>query len=161
MNIKTKYGTASISNQGYYYITTNEYGFRNQLLHRLIMADAIGCGILSNYVVHHIDGDKLNNDLSNLELLTNEEHTSLHHKGKDGYWKDKNFSDEHKLNISKSMNTTGYFRVSKSQCKSCKQGFMWAYIYLDENGKRKEIKSVDIKKLEEKIKTKGLEWRKL
>ncbi len=30
------------------------------------------------YVVHHIDGDKLNNDVSNLEIMTEEEHNRLH-----------------------------------------------------------------------------------
>lgn len=30
------------------------------------------------YVVHHIDGDKLNNDVSNLEIMTEEEHNKLH-----------------------------------------------------------------------------------
>ena len=29
--------------------------------------------------IHHIDGNRLNNDISNLELLTKSEHTKLHH----------------------------------------------------------------------------------
>ena len=154
MSIKTKYGSACITAKGYYQICTNEYGFKGQLLHRLIMADALGCGIPSNYVVHHRDENKLNNNINNLELLPNGAHTSLH-------WTGKTHTSESKLKISKSRNTTGYYRVTKTQCKGCKQGFIWRYVYIDENGKRKQIRVVDIKKLEEKVKARGLEWRKL
>lgn len=31
------------------------------------------------FSIHHIDGNRLNNDISNLELLTKSEHTKLHH----------------------------------------------------------------------------------
>jgi hypothetical protein len=34
----------------------------------------------SKYVVHHIDRDKLNNDVSNLQILTPEEHNFIHSK---------------------------------------------------------------------------------
>ena len=33
-----------------------------------------------NYVVHHIDGNKLNNNVDNLEVMTLKEHSSLHRK---------------------------------------------------------------------------------
>ena len=60
--IKTKYGNASISN-GYYNVRSNEHGFRGHGLHRLIMADYLGCGIPKQFHVHHIDGDRLNNSV--------------------------------------------------------------------------------------------------
>jgi hypothetical protein len=66
---------------------------------------------------------------------------------------------EHKINLSKTQNTTGYFRVYKMKKPDCKQGFIWRYRYYDDNGKRKTIDSVDIKKLEKKVKDKGLVWR--
>ena len=69
-------------------------------------------------------------------------------------------SDETKIKISKSQNTTGYFRVYKQKKKDCKQGFTWSYQYY-ENGKQKAIKSVDIEKLEQKVKAKGLVWRRI
>lgn len=75
--------------------------------------------------------------------------------------KGKKFSEEHKIKLSESQNTSGYFRVSKAKDKNCKQGFVWSYRYLDETGKRKAIMSVDIKKLEERVKKKGLTWKKL
>lgn len=36
--------------------------------HRLVMADFVGRPIADDEIVHHIDGDTLNNDLGNLEL---------------------------------------------------------------------------------------------
>ena len=67
-----------------------------------------------------------------------------------------------KISVSRSMstNTSGYLHVSKQQCKRCKQGFLWRYRYT-EDGKGKSILSVSLEKLEEKVRSKGLEWRKL
>ena len=53
---------------------------RHVLEHRLIVARRLGRVIGIDEVVHHIDGDKLNNDPSNLQLLSRAEHTSLHRK---------------------------------------------------------------------------------
>ena len=63
--------------------------------------------------------------------------------------------------ISKSRNTTGFFRVYKQPNTAYKQGFQWVYKYYDENGKRRLISSTDIKKLEKKVEKKGLKWQKL
>jgi hypothetical protein len=57
-------------------------------------------------------------------------------------------------------NTSGYLNVYKNKNKTCKQGFIWVYQY-SEDGKRKALTSVNIKKLEKKVKEKGLPWRKL
>ena len=65
---------------------------------------------------------------------------------------------ETRIRGSKWQNTTGYFRVSKIKCESCDDGFSWAYDYDEENNKRKRLKSVDINKLEKKVKSFGLEW---
>lgn len=46
--------------------------------HRYIIEQHIGRKLKRNEVVHHIDGNKLNNDLSNLQLMTLEEHSRLH-----------------------------------------------------------------------------------
>lgn len=112
-------------------------------------------------------------------------------KNSSKYWEGKKFSESHKKNISKSRknkglakgeknpmfgkkhsieslkkmsissgNTSGYFRVNKKRDKTCKQGFYWRYMYLD-GKKQKSIQSVDIKKLEKKVKEKGLPWFKI
>lgn len=55
-------------------------------------------------------------------------------------------------------NGTGYYRVSTQKEKRVKQGFVYRYMYY-ENGKKKSITSTSIKNLEEKVKSKGLEWK--
>ena len=66
----------------------------------------------------------------------------------------------HNITESKRKNTSGYFRVTKHKDNTCNQGFIYVYRYYDENKKRKSLRSVDIKKLEKKVKEKGLEWIK-
>lgn len=72
-------------------------------------------------------------------------------KSNSRYWKGKTRSER---------NTSGYYNVCKHKDKKNKQGFTWHYRYYDENGKRKSIYSVDINKLEQKVKAKGLKWLK-
>lgn len=48
--------------------------------HRLVMEDYLGRYLESTEVVHHIDENKLNNSIDNLELCLKEAHTSYHHK---------------------------------------------------------------------------------
>ena len=47
---------------------------------KLIMEEYLGRKLLDNEIVHHIDGNPLNNDISNLQVLTYEEHNRLHFK---------------------------------------------------------------------------------
>jgi hypothetical protein len=47
-------------------------------LHRVLMENKIGRLLEDGEVVHHVDGDKSNDDLKNLVLLTNYDHTRLH-----------------------------------------------------------------------------------
>lgn len=48
------------------------------LTHRYNMACAIGRLLLPNEVVHHIDGNKSNNAIENLQLMSRKEHSRLH-----------------------------------------------------------------------------------
>lgn len=48
------------------------------LVHRRKMEEHIGRKLKPNEVVHHIDGNKTNNDLSNLQLMTRKEHIKIH-----------------------------------------------------------------------------------
>ena len=48
--------------------------------HRLVMEKGIGRYLKPNEVVHHLDGNRQNNDLSNLVLKTRAQHVSDHFK---------------------------------------------------------------------------------
>ena len=78
--LHTKFGIAKID-RTYFRISTNEKGNYNKYLHRLIFEDFYGMEIPDGYVVHHKDGNKLNNCILNLQLLREFDHRSLHHEG--------------------------------------------------------------------------------
>ena len=55
----------------------------HKLVHRWVVEKNIGRKLKSNEVIHHIDGNKLNNNFSNLEIFSSQnEHHSLHQKQK-------------------------------------------------------------------------------
>lgn len=182
---KTVWGTATITKHGYYHITSVKGGNNLKKLHRLIWEKAWG-KIPKNWIIHHLDGNPSNNCLLNLYAMPKREHIRLHHKGKtvnsavrqkiseshkgvplseetkqkiseankgkNHYMYGKTHSEETKIKMSKSRNITGYYNVGKNK------GF-YRYRYY-EDGKRKDIWAKDIKKLEEKVKEKGLKWFK-
>ena len=152
--IETEFGTASINSDGYYQISSKKEGNRGKVVHRLVFEDFYNIKLNEEFpegvVIHHEDGDKLNNKIWNLVPMSFEEHSLLHNKGK-------KHSIFNKQQMSKSRNTTGYFRVFKRRNKNFKQGFSWCYQYC-ENDKRREISSVDLNRLKEKVEKKGLDW---
>ncbi len=60
----------------------------DRYVHRVAMEEKIGRKLLSIEHVHHIDGNPSNNDIANLELILNSDHSKHHNKsrkrGKDG-----------------------------------------------------------------------------
>jgi hypothetical protein len=48
--------------------------------HRIVMEEYLGRELLPTEIVHHIDGNKLNNDISNLMIVSNSEHMKIHVK---------------------------------------------------------------------------------
>ncbi|MBO5957131.1 MAG: HNH endonuclease [Bacteroidales bacterium] len=91
-----------LNKYGYYEVYLHVKGNRKKKkykVHRLIYETFNGI-IPEDLTVDHIDGDKHNNKLSNLQLLTREENSSKAAKGKSPWNKGKKFSDEHKRKLS-------------------------------------------------------------
>lgn len=180
--MKTKFGNAVIGNSGYYRINTISEGNFNKLLHRLIFEDFYQIKLPDHIVIHHEDGNKLNNEIWNLIPMTKAEHTRLHAvkeipqnirdkisktlKGhevseatKQRISKTKQgrvYSKKGKQNMSKSRNTSGFYCVS-TKPSSTKQGFSWIYQYRI-NGKQHAIHSVNLLKLKQKVINRGHDW---
>lgn len=70
-------GGRRIDKDGYVLIWVG--GRRYEREHRLVMGANIGRPLTKNEVVHHIDGDRENNDLSNLVLFPSQSEHRLHH----------------------------------------------------------------------------------
>ena len=63
---------------GYLEFTRGKNKYRG--VHRVIMEQYLGRPLTFNDVVHHCDGNRTNNNLSNLKLMTRSEHTSFHRR---------------------------------------------------------------------------------
>ncbi len=70
-------GAGSITRAGYLiYQGRLGHGFA----HRLAMEHVLGRALLVHEVVHHRDGNRLNNSLANLVLMSRREHNALHRR---------------------------------------------------------------------------------
>ena len=78
--IQTKFGSARLHERGYYVISCRNKN-RGKALHRLIFEDHYKLTILEGNVIHHIDNNKTNNEISNLKLMSLSEHSKLHNAG--------------------------------------------------------------------------------
>lgn len=64
-------------NKGKYKIVYSDDGSETTF-HRNLMEKHLGKKLGDNEVVHHIDGDKNNNDINNLKVMSRKEHAQLH-----------------------------------------------------------------------------------
>ena len=65
-----------------------------------------------------------------------------------------------KIKLRGKPNTSNYYRVCKKKTKEVKQGFTWIYSY-SENNKQKQISSINLETLKEKVQKKGLPWYRI
>ena len=172
--LHTKWGVAKVYDE-YYEIMTKKEGNFQKRLHRLIYEDFWNVKLPSEIVIHHKDGNKLNNCILNLEAMTKSQHTSYHMmdnthnlgnklsdetKSKISDSKiGKPRSDDLKKKLSCSKNNTGYFRVSKRK-RNNSQGFSYRY-RVHELGRNIVFESIDLDTLKSKVIANGYEWIEL
>lgn len=88
-------GGIGVTTDGYIWIRIKGKGYHgNQIkLHRYLMQVKLGRELKASEIVHHIDEDKFNNNIDNLQLTTISEHNRIHgHFKKDkrsDIWKNK------------------------------------------------------------------------
>ena len=164
--MKTIYGNVCIGNHGYYVVTTQNK-CHNKLLHRIIFEEFYG-KIPKKCVIHHKDGNKLNNCIMNLQLKTHSNHTKEHSSELKHSYENRKKMSKIKFGKPNSTNTSGYYRVCKEKGNQYAQGFTWTYAIgssrLNDDGKIRTVKKIrrtNLKKLEQAVKDAGYEWRKL
>ena len=69
-------GAGTVSSEGYLVITVGDRRIKE---HRHVMQVFLGRELERTELVHHIDGDKLNNTLENLLLVSRPDHLRDHH----------------------------------------------------------------------------------
>lgn len=175
--LHTKFGIARLDKKkGYYKV-------HQKLLHRLIYEDYHKVTLLSTTDIHHIDGNKTNNDISNLQALTHGQHSRLHElseesiakirqatSGKNNPFYGKKHTDEskqkmreaklgkphsfkHRKNSAKTRSSTGIMYVRKQWSNKLKQRFSWVY-----DNKNVLLSSVDLVELKDRVESNNLEW---
>ncbi len=84
MSKKYPIGSRQIRTGGYWYVKAIVTIEGWVLEHRALMAQVVGRPLARNEIVHHIDGNRSNNDLSNLTLVDPVAHQRWHLQGHRG-----------------------------------------------------------------------------
>lgn len=78
--MRVPYYTATVMNRVYVYAPEHPHATDHGyvLRYRLLMENALGRQLSSSELVHHRDGNTLNDQLENLEILSRSDHERLH-----------------------------------------------------------------------------------
>jgi hypothetical protein len=137
--MKTNYGNVSITKDGYYVISSHKEGNYGKKLHRLIWEDWYQKPVPEGYVIHHLNEDKKDARIQNLQCVSNENHTRFHHKGK-------TLSEETKQKISeakKGENNPNYGKpISKETKQKISESLRCKYARVIKAGTNKNGKQV-------------------
>ena len=81
-NLRWK-GGKFINNQGYIFVKTNNFqrttrGYERQ--HRIVVENQLGIELTKDQIIHHINGNKIDNRIENLQITTKTEHPKIHKK---------------------------------------------------------------------------------
>lgn len=109
-NLKYKRYIGTINKLGYVHVTKQKC-YKHCKLHQYIWMVANQADIPEGYDIHHIDGNKQNNSIYNLELIERHVHISEHKK---------NISDETKRKISESKKGFKHTEESKKKISNAK-----------------------------------------
>lgn len=113
-SIKTEFGTAWLNTAGYYCVSKSNKGkVSTEMLHILIYEKHFG-PIQEGLVIHHKDGSKINNNIDNLEAMTQRDHVRVHSGwvGSGGIWTHKPCS------LCKEIKPLADFSTRKSRYKT-------------------------------------------
>ena len=153
--IKTKYGNATLNNYGYYHISSGKEGNHGKYLHRLIFEDFYNIKLDEEFPegieIHHIDGDKTNNEIWNLEPVSKSEHRQMHLYNDENPFHKRPNTESHNQSISKKRTGTGIYRLSHNN------GWL-RYSYYDEKGVRKSFSRKTFSQVKQWVLDNGFEW---
>lgn len=98
---------------------TLRIGNKLRYVHRMVMEEHLGRPLLRSEHVHHVNGDKTDNRLENLELLSSSEHSKKHAK-ENHFWEKKHNAPPNKasaeiIELIKTMRAKGIYL--KDICK--------------------------------------------
>ena len=147
MSLNTKFGNCKIQ-QGYYVISSRKEGNHGKKLHVLLFTEEYGNYLPTGYQIHHIDGDKKNNEEDNLVAIPPNIHTIIHNTKEEKHYGTRKHELESKY---------GFYGVTKRKRNNINQGYLWRYnVYV--NGSKVDINSTSLNELKEKVLRKGYKW---
>ena len=108
--MQTKYGKFHINKQGYY--------VKNIYLHNLVWINFYGKPVPKGYTIHHLNGDKTDNRIQNLQCVETKAHSRFHSTGR-------KHTEESKKQISESKKGHKHSIETKKKLSDLKKGKKW------------------------------------